>query len=329
MKILHVLITRKSLPPLKYGGTQRVVWSLSKAQEAMGHEIRFLWGAAKVLPPNASVYRKDRPMDAQIGDRPDVVHFHYPFGEELHKPFLCTEHFNSPVKRSYPLNTVFVSKKHAKNFGAECFVHNGLDWARYGQPNLTDPGEYFHFIGKIRLPFKNLDGAIRISKAADVRLRVLGGHRLDVSRKYGLRFETARHIRFCGTVSGAKKHALIRNSSGLIAPVRWHEPFGLVFIESLYLGTPVFSTPYGALPEIVQSPEIGVLSADSEVLIDGVRRVADFDRRRCHELAKTQFGAERMAKDYQRCYERVVSGETLNTRAPYTNGELLELLPFD
>lgn len=328
MKILHVLITRKSLPPPKYGGTQRVVWSLSRAQEAEGHQVKYLWGRARILPPNAYVYRDDQPMEVQVGDWPDVVHFHYPFDGELHKPFLCTEHFNSQTERSYPRNTVFVSRKHAENFGAGCYVHNGLDWARYGQPNLNDRGEYFHFIGKTRLPFKNLDGAIRISKAAGVKLRVLGGRRLDLSRKYGIRFDKDRHLRFCGTVGGSKKHQLIRNSSGLIAPVRWHEPFGLVFIESLYLGAPVFSTPYGALPEIVQTPEVGLLSADSEELIDGVRRVADFDRRRCHELAKTNFGAERMARDYMRCYERVLAGETLNESAPHTSGKLLELLPF-
>ena len=46
--------------------------------------------------------------------------------------------------------------------------------------------------------------------------------------------------------------SLLNASRGLIFPVRWHEPFGLAVIESLYFGCPVFATPYGALPELVQ-----------------------------------------------------------------------------
>lgn len=326
MKILHVLLSRKSLPPLKYGGTERVVWAMSKAQEALGHDVRFLWGRAKSIPTNASVYQKDVPIESQIGDWPDIVHFHYPYHEELHRPFVCTEHFNSDHERIYPGNTIFLSRKHAENNGAECFVYNGLDWSRYGEPNLTNPADYFHFIGKTRHATKNLRGAIHVAKLASTKLHVMGGRRLKIGR--GSYFYLDRHVRFCGEIGGPKKHQIVRNSKGLICPVRWHEPFGLVFIESLYLGAPVFATPYGSLPELVESPDIGFLSADSHELADAVMRVDNFDRRQCHEIAKTKYAAGTMANNYMTCYERVICGEQLNSQPPKTKGFSRELLPF-
>ncbi|MDH3531585.1 MAG: glycosyltransferase family 4 protein [Gammaproteobacteria bacterium] len=326
MKILHVLLSRKSLPPPKYGGTERVVWALSKAQQALGHELRFLWGKASSLPPNATVYRRDTPIDAQIGTWPDIVHFHFPYYDELDIPFVCTEHFNNDFERPYPSNTIFLSRKHADLNGADCFVYNGLDWSRYGEPNLTSPADYFHFIGKTRLATKNLRGAIDIAQLAGTKLRVLGGRRLKLG--HGSYFYPERHVRFCGEIGGPKKHDIIRNSLGLICPVRWHEPFGLVIIESLFLGAPVFATPYGSLPELIEAPDIGFLSADRQELADAVRRVGEFDRRRCHEVARTKYGADTMAHNYMNCYERVINGEQLNARPPIASGAGLELLPF-
>ena len=74
-------------------------------------------------------------------------------------------------------------------------------------------------------------------------------------------------------VGGTQKTGLLNASRGLIFPVRWHEPFGLAVIESLYFGCPVFSTPYGALPELVPV-HCGVLSDQASVLAEAVRLTA-------------------------------------------------------
>ncbi len=68
---------------------------------------------------------------------------------------------------------------------------------------------------------------------------------------------------------------LLNQSKGLIFPVLWHEPFGLAITESLFYGCPIFGTPYGALPEIVQS-EYGFLSNDSKELINAIKEVKKY-----------------------------------------------------
>lgn len=57
-------------------------------------------------------------------------------------------------------------------------------------------------------------------------------------------------------------------------------------------------------------------------------RVSDFDRRHCHEVARTKYAAGTMADNYMTCYERVINGERLNARMPKTVGGLRELLSY-
>lgn len=115
-------------------------------------------------------------------------------------------------------------------------------------------------------------------------------------------------------VGGEQKMQLLRDSSGLIFPVRWHEPFGLAIIESMYFGAPVFATPYGALPELV-TPENGVLSNDKKEM---ARAVTNFvpNRKLNHDRARQLFNAQRMASDYLIKYLEVIDGYTLNPCNP-------------
>ncbi|AWB66799.1 glucosyl transferase [Saccharobesus litoralis] len=327
MKILHVLSSRISLPPEKYGGTERVIWSLAKAQMAQGHQVRFLWGNAKTVPQGTIRFQKGVPLNQQIGDWPDIVHFHRDYKESIDKPYVITEHGNASEPKEYDANTIFLSRKHAENAGGSCFVYNGLDWSEYGEPNLNQPKDYFHFLGKARHAIKNLDGTLETVERVNGKLAVLGGKRFRLGKGAYCYFN--RKARFYGMVGGAKKHELICNSLGLVMPVRWHEPFGLAFTESLYLGTPVFATPYGSLPELIDQPEIGLLSTSGQELAEAMSDLSRFDRKMCHEVAKERFGADPMARGYQVCYEKVLSGQPLHNGKPSTQGGLLDLLPYN
>ena len=115
-------------------------------------------------------------------------------------------------------------------------------------------------------------------------------------------------------VGGEQKFNLLNGSRGMIFPVRWHEPFGLAIIESLYFGCPVFSTPYGSLPELV--PETcGFLSASASEMAEAVR-ANRFDPRACHAHVKQHFSVETMTRNYLTMYQRVLDGKTLNAQPP-------------
>ncbi len=323
MKIALVYPAR--LPAPHYGGTERVVWCLARELARMGHRVSLLAGPgsrcdfAEVVPvrPGDSIARAI-PADA------DLVHLHLAPGEPIEKPHLVTVHGNAE-HAPLPLNTVFVSRQHAERYGAECFVHNGLDWSEFGTVDLGRPREYFHFLGKAAWRVKNVRGAIRLARLCRREIKVLGGHRVNL--KMGFRLTLTRFATFHGMVDDARKKEILSGSRGLVFPVRWHEPFGLALIESLYFGAPVFGTPYGALPEIV-TPEVGFLSASSDELLRAMREAGRYDPRRCHEHARDRFGSARMARDYLAKYQSVLEGRSLNPARPALRPTPERFLPW-
>ncbi|MBP7302971.1 MAG: glycosyltransferase [Brachymonas sp.] len=311
---MHVLLINNSpIPVYGYGGTERVIWDLGKTLARLGHQVSYLVPAGshcdfgRVLPIDTA-----RPWAEQIPDDVDIAHFQFNPHVELDRPYLVTEHGNARKPKPLPRNTVFLSRNHASRYGSAEYVYNGLDWEAYGPVDFERPRSRYHFLGKAAWSVKNVRGAIKVAKLAGVELDVLGGDRFQFKR--GFRFTFSRQIHFHGMVGGEQKNSLLNGSRGLIFPVRWHEPFGLAIIESLYFGCPVFSTPYGSLPELV--PETcGFLSASASEMAEAVR-TNRFDPRACHAHVKQHFSVETMTRNYLTMYQRVLDGETLNAQPP-------------
>lgn len=305
---MNILIyTHATLPVVNYGGTERVIWDLVYALHLQGHQVTLLAGKGTVCDwARVIEYNSEMPLENQIPSDVDVVHFHGDF-EPISRPYVMTQHGNSngPIDP----NTIFVSSQHARNHGAQAYVHNGLNWDNYLKPNLNTDRQRFHFLGKAAWRVKNVQGAIDITKRAGEQLDVLGGHRLNF--KMGFRLTLDRHVRFLGMVDDTTKSQVMTKSKGLIFPVTWHEPFGLAITESLYFGCPVFGTPYGSLPELV-SRDVGFLSDKQSELIEAVSSSPNFTPIICHEYARDLFNADVMAKAYVAMYEKVTSGEVLN-----------------
>ncbi|EEX95075.1 putative glycosyltransferase [Vibrio orientalis CIP 102891 = ATCC 33934] len=305
---MNILIyTHATLPVVNYGGTERVIWDLVYALHLQGHQVTLLAGKGTVCDwARVIEYNSEMPLENQIPSDVDVVHFHGDF-EPISRPYVMTQHGNSngPIDP----NTIFVSSQHARNHGAQAYVHNGLNWDNYLTPNLNADRQRFHFLGKAAWRVKNVQGAIDITKRAGEQLDILGGHRLNF--KMGFRLTLDRHVRFLGMVDDTTKSQVMTKSKGLIFPVTWHEPFGLAITESLYFGCPVFGTPYGSLPELV-SRDVGFLSDKQSELIEAVGSSSSFTPVICHEYARDLFNADVMAKAYVAMYEKVVSGEVLN-----------------
>lgn len=325
------LIHSARLPVFAYGGTERVVWDLATALNGLGHEVTLLAGQgtiadfARVIPLD-----KKRPVLEQIPRDVDVVHFQGVHGfdpdTELGLPYVMTEHGNAFSGQLHRyLNSLFISKDHAARHNCTQYVYNGLNWDAYGPVDLARPRPHCHFLGKASWNVKNIDGAIAVAREAKITMDVLGGTRLNLSR--GFRLTLSPRIRFHGMVGGEEKFRLLNQSRGHIFPVRWHEPFGLAMIESLYYGAPVFGTPYGTLPELV-IPDVGFLSASRHALAMALKDMS-FDPRRCHEYARDEFNAVRMAKAYLEKYEIVANGGKLNSFGPYLTDTSTTLLPWE
>ncbi len=315
---MNILIVDTGVIPVNlYGGTERVIWGLGKELAKLGHKVSFLVKQGS-YSDFASVIHIDenKPILEQIANDYDVIHFNFhPSGiENLRTPYIITKHGNSNDLEELDSNTVFVSKNHASRYNSNSYVYNGLDWSEYSTPELKNKRTYFHFLGNAAWRVKNISGAIDVIKQTKTeRMKVLGGVRFNF--KMGIRFTFSPKVHFEGMVGGKKKFELLNGSKGLIFPVKWHEPFGLAMIESLYYGCPVFGTPYGSLPELV-TEDVGYLSNNSEELAEAVLNYNNYSRQRCHEYVVENFNSKKMALEYLAKYEKVISGDKLNTNPP-------------
>ena len=302
------------VPVSYYGGTQRVMYHLGHELARMGHNISLMADAGSYAPwANVIVRNASRPIDQQIPTNTDILHFQdNPVSDNLPIPYIVTCHGNanylSDESRRF---SVYVSKNHAQRFGCDTWVHNGLDWDEYGSVDLTRNRKGFHFLGKAAWRIKNVKGAIDVALGAAPRqtIEIMGGYRLNF--KMGFRMTWNPRAHFLGQVDDITKKYVIERSQGLIFPVKWHEPFGLAVTESLYLGAPVFATPYGSLPELVNE-EVGFLTDSKSDMISALHQVHIYSPNKCHEYARDCFNSRLMAERYVSIYERVLNGEVLN-----------------
>ena len=100
----------------------------------------------------------------------------------------------------------------------------------------------------------------------------------------------------------------------MVMPLRWHEPFGLVAVESLAAGTPVIAWRMGALPEIIDDGVSGFLVEDVAGAIGSVELVGDLDRDVCRTIAEARFADSVMAAAYSEVYRRLSA--TTSVRGP-------------
>lgn len=329
---MNILIVKNGVIPfIHYGGTERVIWYLGKELVKLGHKITYLVEAgstcdfAKVIILNpAEDIRQQIPKDI------DLVHFHY-FPNNLSSldhPYVVTLHGNHNNLSSLDLNTIFISSNHASRHGSSNYVYNGLDWDDYSKVNFQINRNHFHFLGKAAWRVKNVKGAIDVIKASpNEKIKILGGQRINFSM--GFRWTLSRRAQFYGMVGGLEKDRLIQQSKGLIFPVRWHEPFGLAIIESLYFGCPVFGTPYGSLPELVPK-EVGFLTIEADKMTEAILNRDQYNAADCHDYVRERFHSKEMAMAYLEKYQQVLSGQNINSRPPQTTeNSQKNLLPWN
>lgn len=86
--------------------------------------------------------------------------------------------------------------------------------------------------------------------------------------------EISGHVHVDGPVDDDHLYALYQQASALLFP-SLHEGFGLPALEALAVGTPVFVSDRGALPEVVGSAGTVLPAEDARAWTDAMRRVVE------------------------------------------------------
>ena len=341
MRIAQVAPLIESVPPMGYGGTERVVSYLTEELVRQDQDVTLFASGdstttARLVPVTPRALRlADDIQDpiahqvvqlecvaAQAG-RFDVIHWHldyfpFPMARRLAIPQVTTLHGRLDIP---DLQAVY------DEFGDMCVVSISNDqrtplpqagWVgtvHHGLPpdefhGSTTPGDYLVFLGRIS-PEKRADRAVEVAGRAGMTLRI--GAKVDPADV--TYFEenvepllTHDHVEWIGEVAGQDKADLLRGAAALLFPIDWAEPFGLVMIEAMACGTPVIAYRTGSVPEVVEDGLTGFIVETIEESVEAVRRLGELDRAAVRRRFEERFTAERMVRDYVAIYERLLAG---------------------
>ena len=339
MRIAQIAPLFEAVPPKLYGGTERVVYSLTEELVAMGHDVTlFASGdsvtSAKLAPMRDQALRLDPTVKDWIAyymrmmelvrrraDEFDVLHFHtdyFPLSlfSRQATPFVTTLHGRLDLPEFKVIYETFPDAPFVSISDDQRRPIPGLNWVRtvlHGMPErLLMPRpvgqDYYAFLGRIS-PEKGVDKAIRIAGAAGVKLKIAA--KVDVAdQKYWDEeikplLDRSPHVEFIGEINDAQKPEFLSAAHALLFPIDWPEPFGLVMIEAMACGTPVIAFPCGSVPEVIDHGVTGFVVPDEASAVRAIGSLGQLDRRQVRRTFERRFTARRMAEDYLSVYEEL------------------------
>jgi glycosyltransferase involved in cell wall biosynthesis len=339
MRIAQVAPLFESVPPKRYGGTERVVSYLTEELVRQGHDVTlFASGdsvtAARLIAPCRRSLRLDKDCVDQLAHQVvllekvfrqagefDVIHFHvdythFPLSRRSPMPHVTTLHGRLDIPDLIPLYLEFPEMPLVSISNAQREPLPWVNWLAtvyHGLPEglyrfRKERGTYFAFLGRI-CPEKRVDRAIEIAKQAGMPLKIAAKVDL-VDRDY---FETAIRpllrdplVEYVGEIGEQEKGEFLGNAYALLFPIDWPEPFGLVMIEAMACGTPVIAYREGSVSEVVDEGRTGFIVDTLEEAIQAAERIPELRRADCREVFERRFTVTRMARDYLRVYQSLL-----------------------
>jgi glycosyltransferase involved in cell wall biosynthesis len=343
LRIAHVAPPFERVPPLGYGGTERIVHGLVTELDRRGHEVTTFASGDSVVPGRhiPTVPQALRPLGytgdslpymqltmhlllARI-DQFDLVHSHLEWlslslARVSPVPVVSTFHgrldlpWADELLADPPAGLVAISQNQAS-------THPDVPWAGvvYNGLQLSDAPfgrartDALCFVGRVAQE-KGIVEAMEVAKAA--------GRPLKIAAKIGpvgpekdyndavfqpALAEAGDDVEFLGELSQADRDQLFAESHAALMPGSWPEPFGLVAIEALACGTPIIARRAGALPEIIRDGVDGFFGDDVTAMAFKVDRVADLDRAAIRESVIDRFSVERMTDGYEAIYRAMLA----------------------
>jgi glycosyltransferase involved in cell wall biosynthesis len=323
VNILLIADPHLPVPPLRYGGAERVAALYAAELSRLGHRVDLL-AAPGSRPYGGHLYshrapsaswpsRAHRKLRFQLQSLAaarhcDVVYNlgRFDYMEALlaiRKPLLHC--FSHPVDQALiqaaeariraRAGFHFVSE-HQRAAAAVSVpavtIANPVD-SRFYSPGPGDGG-YLLFLGRLTAN-KGVDLAIATARRCQLPL-VIAGNRPDepgAARFFKEQIEPhldGQRVRWVGAVTDQQKQDLLGRAAALLFPIRWEEPFGIVMVEALACGTPVIATRRASTPEVIEHGRTGWLCEPTvEALADAVARLPAIDRHHCRQAAEQRF----------------------------------------
>lgn len=343
LNIAQVAPLIETVPPKKYGGTERIVNTLTEGLVQRGHKVTlFASGNSTTSARLVSVFprslREAKVKDLygindltllHVGspylyDEFDIIHDHnspsslplanysrIPVIITLHGPISTTNRQIFKTFRNPYLVAISESQARAMPEDANLIsvVHHGLEMNSY--PFSKENDGYLLFVGRISMD-KGTHIAIEVSQALNMPLIIAA--KLDKEDKsyyrdfieQSLSDPELDQVQWIGEVDEDTRNKLMSKAFCLLHPVIFREPFGLTLIESGACGCPVIAFNKGSIPEIVADGKTGFVVDDVPEMVDAVEKIPSIDRLICRKHILENFSADKMVDRYEELYYQIL-----------------------
>ena len=337
MKVLLCSTQIYTVPPLSYGGLERVAFDLAEALGQMGHEIFVLApegskgehfkvcsaGPAGLHNPEEAAYLALKPSFRDF----DIIHDHswagFPYQYKREWPklkLLHTIHSQRPYSTKPVEKPCFVAASQAqaddlkREVGFDCrVVHHGIDLSLY--QFHTEKEDFLLYLNRVQ----DEKGALEfVSLCKSVGMRgMLAGEDIYVPDPLGYPRQLMEAceqsgglVRYLGRIPHDYKLELLQKARCLVSPLKapYIEIFGLSLVEAMACGTPVLVTDQGAPRELVVHGVSGAVARDLTCLEQNLAVALQCGPEACRKQAEG-FSREKMALEYLALYEAMLRGE--------------------
>ncbi len=337
MRLLLTADPELPVPPLGYGGIERIIDSLVR-QFRHDHEI-----ALVSHPQSCSPAHRHYPWPApQSRGRRNSLHNSWAlyravqdFQPDLIHSFSRLQYLLPLLRGRIPLVMSFQrlptahTVRMAKRLAGDRLQFTGCSqWlADYGQslagrwqgiPNFVDPTAFTFrgqaapdaplvFLSRIER-IKGAHTAIAAALACGQPL-ILAGNRVhspEAEQYWQDEIEPwLSHplIRYVGEVDDAAKNHWLGQARAMLLPIEWDEPFGIVMAEALACGTPVIAFRRGAAPEIIRDGIDGWLVDSQDDMVAAIGQLSSLNRAACRQRVEQEFTTQVVAARYLTLYQ--------------------------
>lgn len=339
--MLHIALTADPeipVPPMHYGGIERIVDMLAHGLAERGHHVTLFAhpeskspGAFVPWPGRSSLSTGDTLRNAATlarvvaKQRFDVVHSFSRIAYlapilPLRIPKIMSYQRNiSPRTVGWghalshgTLSFTAISQwmmRPVKDIGRWTMIPNGVPLARYTfQPDVA-PDAPLVFLGRVE-EIKGPHLAIEIARRTGRKL-IIAGNIPDDKRAWVeahvLSHVDGDQIRYVGPVNDEQKNALLGEAAAFLMPILWEEPFGIVMAEAMACGTPVLGLRRGAVPEVVKDGETGFVVDNLDGLVQAIARLPALDRRASRARVEALYSDQAIVEGYLSIYRQYVS----------------------
>jgi glycosyltransferase involved in cell wall biosynthesis len=337
MKILITTDPEIPVPPILYGGAERLASDLIDAYTDKNHQVFLIanreskhsrveafypWKSSssvgyKNIVKNALQLRK---VYKQV--KPDIVHC---FSRLLYiYPLLFTS--NALFVKRYGRFISPKSIKLAKCLAGERLqlvaaashmlnhlpkksqwkvIYNFVDTDFYCDSNCEKSGLFF--LGRIE-DIKGVNEAIQIANKLGELLIIAGNIEPEHQKYFEEKVKPFLNdkITYIGSIDNKRKKEIFQSVKATLFPIKWEEPFGIVMAESMACGTPVIGFRRGSVPEVVKNNESGFVVESVSEMIEAVKKIDKIDRNNVRKYAEKMFSRDNAAQQYLDLFEKLI-----------------------